>query len=394
MINLTELLCGLPPPGGGDHHSEWGCAPKSASQHKPVVVWNITRRCNLRCTHCHSDSTSHRYPGELSLTQSIDVIDDLADYGVPAVLFAGGEPMLHPHFFDLVGHAVARGLRATVSTNGTRMDSRAADWLRDLGVGHVGISLGGIGEHHDRFRGRAGAFQKAAAAFRHCRDAGQKVGLRLTLTRQTIGQLPGILRLIEEEDIPRVCFRHPVCSGRGGDLGLLTASETRAAMRMIGDAVMRWNRTGSSREVLTVDQPADAAFFWLTMRRKNPERADEIWGHLNGNGRTRRRSGLGISNIDSPGDVHPDRFWRAHTLGNVKDRPFSAIWSQAQSGDLFAGLCDRVPRLQGRCADCRFKGFCGGGFRSRAVQKEGNPWAEDPGCYLRSYEIATEEAAA
>lgn len=388
MINVTKLLCGTPQPADALRYGEGHDAPQAASQRKPVVVWNITRRCNLQCVHCYSDSSAKHFPGELTLAQMIDVVDDLADYQVPAVLLSGGEPMLHPHFYDIAGYAIARGLRVTVSTNGTRIDSHAAERLKDLGITYVGISLDGIGESHDRFRGRVGAFQKAVDAFRHCRGAGQKSGLRLTLTRQTAGDLPEILRFIESEDIPRVCFYHLVYSGRGADLGLLPAADTRAALRKIADAVLRWNREGIHREVLTVDQPADGAFLWLMMTRRDRKRADEIWRLLNWNGGGRHASGLGISNIDSQGNVHPDQFWQDHTLGNVKEQPFSVIWNNGQSDDLLSGLRDRLPRLKGRCADCRFQEVCGGGFRVRAFQKYGDPWAEDPGCYLRDYEIA------
>jgi len=388
MINVTKLLCGTPQPADHLRYGQGHGAAASAGERKPVVVWNITRRCNLHCVHCYSDSTAQHYPGELTLQQSIDVIDDLADYGVPAVLLSGGEPMLHPNFFDLAGYAVARGLRITVSTNGTRIDSHAASRLKDLGVTYVGISLDGIGECHDTFRGKPGAFQKAVDAFRHCRGAGQKVGLRLTLTRQTADQLPEILKFIEKEDIPRVCFYHLVYSGRGADLGLLPPAETRASLKMIADAVLRWNREGNDREVLTVDQPADGPFYWMMMRRRDPQRAEEILKLLEWNGGGRHGSGLGISNIDSQGNVHPDQFWQTYTLGNVKETPFSKIWSNGQSDDLLSGLRDRLPRLRGRCGACRFQEICGGGFRVRAFQRYGDPWAEDPGCYLHEYEIA------
>lgn len=386
MINVTKLLCGTPQSADFMGFSEWQSQPKSGSQRRPVVVWSITRRCNLHCEHCYSDSLGKQYPGELSLQHCIDVIDDLADYRVPAVVLSGGEPMLHPHFFDLAGYAVARGLRIMVATNGTRIDSHAALRLKDLGVSYIGISLDGIGGSHDSFRGRNGAFDKAVDAFRHCRGAGQKAGLRITLNRRIAGQLPEILRFIEEEDIPRVHFRHLVYGGRGENPGPLPASEARTALRMIAEAALRWNREGNAREVLTTDQPADGVFFWLTMLRKNPERAKVIWNALSGGGADGHSAGLGISNIDSQGDVHPDQFWQEHTLGNVKERAFSQIWSSARD-ELMSGLRDRIPRLQGRCASCRFKEVCGGGARVRAFQKFGDPWAEDPGCYLRDYEI-------
>lgn len=382
MINVTKLLCGTP--RSGDAISgEWTGALGSSSERKPAVVWNITRRCNLRCVHCYSDSAAKQYPGELTLEEMVRVVDDLSGCGVPAVQLSGGEPMLHPHFYDVAGYAVARGLRVSVATNGTRIDSHAAERLKDLGVAYVGVSLDGIDGNHDRYRGRPGAFKKAVDALRHCRGAGQKVGLRLKLTQQNVSQMPEILRFVEEEEIPRVCFSHLAYSGRGADLGQLPVAETRAALRMIADAVQRWNREGSSREVLTSDQPADGAFFWLTMRRRNPKRAEEIWKILGRNG----KDGHGASNIDSQGNVHPDQFWQYHTLGNVKERPFSEIWKHSQQDALLSRHRDRRRQLKGRCAGCRFQEVCGGGFRARAYQEYGDPLAEDPGCYLRDYEI-------
>jgi radical SAM protein with 4Fe4S-binding SPASM domain len=354
-----------------------------------MVVWNITRRCNFQCIHCHTDSSTKNFPGELTLGQMIDVVDDLSDYGVPGLLLAGGEPMLHPHFYDLAGYAVARGLKVAVSTNGSRIDSHAAERLKDLGVGFVGISLDGLGENHDVFRGRPGAFDKALDAFRHCRGAGQNVGLRISLTRQTAAQLPEILRFIEEEDVLRVGFHHYAPGGRSSANEILSPEGTRKSLRMIADAVLRWSREGSSREVLTIDQPADAAFFWLTMRRRAPELAEAIWRLLHNSGRGQHAPGLGTSNIDSQGNVHPDQFWQDHTLGNVKETPFSKIWKSSRKDELMVGLRDRLPRLKGRCAACRFKEVCGGGFRVRAFQTFGDPWAEDPGCYLHDYEITT-----
>ena len=384
MINVTNLLCGT---SGGIRSERMGDAG-DVSECKPAVVWNITRRCNLRCAHCYSDSAAKHYSGELTLGQMVEVIDDLSDCRVSGVVLSGGDPMFHPHFFDVAGYAIARGLRVAVSTNGTRIDSHAAQRLKDLGVASVGISLDGVGENHDRFRGRPGAFKRAVDAFRHCRGAGQKAALRIKLTRQTAGELPEILRFIEEEEIPQVCFYHLVYSGRGSESSVLPAAETRQALRMIADAVLRWGREGSNTEVLTVDQPVDGVFFWLTMRRRNPKRTEEIWRLLKCHVGGRNTAGPWVASIDCQGNVHPARFCPGHTLGNVKEQPFSEIWKNGQYDALLSGFRGRLPRLKGRCVECRFQDVCGGGFRARPFQKYGDPLAEDPGCYLRDYEIA------
>lgn len=393
MINLTRLLCDVPQPADSLRYGLGYGAPATAAARKPIVVWNITRRCNLLCAHCYSDSTARHYPGELTTAQFESTLEDLAGFGVPGVLFSGGEPLIHPSFFHIAGHARALGLRLTLSTNGTLIDEEGAARLKELGFAYVGISLDGIGETHDTFRGRPGAFVKAVAAFRHLRDAGQKSGLRLTLTRHTVQDIDRILDFIEAEDIRRVCFYHLVYSGRGAQLALLEPRETRDALDRIMGRVEQWHQSGQTREVLTVDQPADGAYVWMRQAEQDPEAAARTLELLRWNGGGNHSSGTGLANIDTQGAVHPDQFWQTHTLGNVKTEPFSRIWSRTDDA-LLNGLRSQSRPLEGRCADCRFRDICGGGFRVRAWQRHGNPWAEDPGCHLMDEEILAPAAAA
>jgi radical SAM protein with 4Fe4S-binding SPASM domain len=306
---------------------------------------------------------------------------------VPGLLFSGGEPLIHPKFYELASYAHEQGLRLTLSTNGTLIDRWAADRLKRLGFAYVGISLDGIGETHDRFRGRTGAFDKTVAAFRYLRSVGQKTGLRLTLTRHTIADLDRILDFIEAEEIQRVCFYHLVYSGRGVNLELLAPDAVRLALDKIMDRVEQWHRAGQTREVLTVDQPADGAYLWMRQRRTNPVAAERTLELLRWNGGGRHSSGTGLANIDTQGNVHPDQFWQSHVLGNVKTTPFSTIWSRTDDS-LLNELRQTERPLKGRCATCRFREICGGGFRVRARQRYNDAWAEDPGCYLAENEIA------
>jgi len=389
MVNITKLYCGLPQPADALRYGQGHGAARSAGERKPIVVWNITRRCNLRCIHCYSDSDAREYPGELAWDQCRAVLDDLALFGVPGVLLSGGEPLIHPRFFDLAAYARSKGLRLTLSTNGTLIDRAAAQRLQQLGFAYVGISLDGIGATHDHFRGRQGAFDKTVQAFRHCKSAGQKVGLRLTLSAHNIADLDRILDLIETEDIDRVCFYHLVYSGRGRSVVDVTHQQTRGAVDRILERTKRWASSGRPREVLTVDQPADGAYLYLRLLEENPARAEEVLDLLRWNGGGAHGSGTGIGNIDTQGNVHPDQFWQSLTLGNVKQRPFSEIWRDP-SHETLAALRQRTGRLEGRCAGCRFLDVCGGGFRVRAVQVHGRLWAPDPGCYLTDQEVATE----
>jgi radical SAM protein with 4Fe4S-binding SPASM domain len=387
MINLTRLLTDTAQPADSLRYGLGHGAPVSAAGRRPIIVWNITRRCNLKCVHCYSDSDAREYPGELTWEQCAGVVDDLAQFGVPGLLLSGGEPMIHPRFFDLAKHARSHNLRLTLSTNGTLIDPDTAARLRDIGFSYVGISLDGIGSTHDHFRGQTGAFEKAVQAFRNCRAAGQKAGLRLTLTRNNVRDLDQTLDFIESEDIQRVCFYHLVYSGRGVNLELLQPEEIRGALDKIMDRVLHWHAIGKPREVLTVDQPADGAYLWMRLLDNDPERAQRALGLMNWNGGGNNSSGVGIGNIDTQGNVHPDQFWQDHNLGNVKEQPFSQIWSRTND-PILNGLRTRPRPVDGRCKTCRFLGFCGGGFRVRAWQKFRDPWQEDPGCYLTEDEIA------
>jgi radical SAM protein with 4Fe4S-binding SPASM domain len=391
MINITKLYCGISQPADALRYGQGHGAPRTSSERRPIVVWNISRRCNLRCVHCYSDSDSRHYPGELTWDEMRAVVDDLAGFGVPALLLSGGEPLMHPHFFDLARYARSKELRLTLSTNGTLITPSVATSLKDIGFSYVGISLDGIGETHDKFRGRAGAYDKAVAAFRYCKAVQQKVGLRLTLSAPNIADLDRILDLIEAEEIDRVCFYHLVYSGRGSQVVDVTHEDSRRALDKIMDRTARWVAEGQKREVLTVDQPADGAYLYMRLLRENPARAEEVLDLLRWNGGGAHGSGTGIGNIDTQGNVHPDQFWQTLTLGNVRQRPFSQIWTDPFIQPL-AELRQRNGMLKGRCAGCRFQDICGGGFRVRAVQSSGDMWAPDPACYLRSNEI-TEEAA-
>jgi radical SAM protein with 4Fe4S-binding SPASM domain len=240
------------------------------------------------------------------------------------------------------------------------------------------------------FRGKKGAFDGAVRGMRNCRAVGQKVGLRLTLTRRNCMDLHDIFSFIEAEDIQRACFYHLVYSGRGNAADELTKAEVRHAMDIILERTMVFHKRGLKKEILTVDNHTDNAYLYLKLRERESARAEEVYQLMKWNGGGANSSGIGIANIDTQGSVHPDQFWQSATLGNVKQRPFSEIWSD-NSIPLLAGLRNRLPLLKGRCGQCRFKEICGGSFRVRAAQVYGDPWASDPACYLTDNEIGLAE---
>lgn len=404
MINLTRLWTGHEQPADHLRYGHGHGAHGSARKRRPIVVWNITRTCNLRCIHCYSDSMARQYPGELDWDQMKAVVDDLAAYEVPSLLFSGGEPMIHPHFFDLVDYATEKGLKLTISTNGTLITPEKAAKLKEANVAYVGISLDGIGEIHDHFRGKEGAFEAAVRGFRHCHDVDQKTGLRLTLTRHNVENIERILDFIEEEEIKRVCFYHLVPAGRGSELQVLDPSAARHAIDTLIGRVEDWHARGVHRELLTVTQPADGAYLLLRMEQENHPNLDQARQLLAWNGGGANSSGRGIANIDTQGNVHPDQFWQDVLLGNVKRTAFSTIWEEKYTPTApmleeirKIGLLsqeERKERIHGRCRSCRWFSVCGGGFRTRAAFCNDDLWGSDPGCYLAEEEILDEALTA
>jgi radical SAM protein with 4Fe4S-binding SPASM domain len=291
--------------------------------------------------------------------------------------------------FDLAVFAVKCGIRPVISTNGTLITPPVAKRIKETGFGYVGISLDGIGDINDQFRGVTGAFDAAMRGFKSCVEVGQKVGLRLTMTKCNYNDLNAIFDFIEKENIPRACFYHLAYTGRGSEIVKddLTHEESRMAIDHIMDRTMDFYRRGLDKDILTVDNHCDGPYLYMRLLKEQPERAEEVLKLLQWNGGN--QSGVGIGCIDNCGNVHPDQFWQDVTFGNVRDRKFSQIWMDT-SHPIMAGLKNRKTLLKGRCAEanCKWIDICNGNFRSRAVAVHDDLWAEDPACYLTDEEIA------
>ena len=391
MIGISKLYCGTVEPSdvlryGADSERLPSHLLQFSRDKRPVVVWNATRRCNLKCVHCYSSSQNIRYSDELNTDDGKKLLSDLAAFGSPVILFSGGEPTMRDDLPELAQFAVDRGMRAVISTNGTLLTKKTVGIFKRIGLSYVGVSLDGMREIHDRFRGVPGAFDMTLKGIRTCQDAGIKVGIRFTLNRKNASDIPAIFDLIEEEDIPRACFYHLVYSGRGSSLieEDLSHGETRKTVDLIMDRTRDLFDRGKAKEILTVDNHADGPYLYLRMMKENPERAAEVLTLLQMN--EGNNSGAGIGCVSWNGDVHADQFWRNISFGNVRMRAFSDIWTDT-SHDLMRQLKNRKKFVKGRCATCRWLDVCGGNFRARAEAVTGDIWAPDPACYLTDEEI-------
>ncbi len=392
MIGISKLYCGTVEPSDALRYSR---SSKDLPSHllqfsadkKPVVVWNITQQCNLKCIHCYAHAKAGLQDNELSTEEGKRLIEDLSETGAPVLLFSGGEPLMRKDLPDLAAYAIERGMRAVISTNGTLIDREKAKIFKDIGISYVGISVDGNKQINDKFRGVDGAFDAAMKGIESCQAEGIKVGLRFTINKYNADQVPYLFDLLEERDVPRICFYHLVYAGRGSSLVNqdLSHKETRNTVDLIIDRTKRLHDLGKPKEVLTVDNHADGPYLYLRMLRENKKRAAEVLELLKMN--EGNNSGRGIGCISWDGEVYADQFWRHKSFGNVRNRPFSEIWTDL-SDPLMKKLKNKKAYVTGRCAKCRWLDICGGNFRVRAEAVTGDLWAPDPACYLTDEEIS------
>ncbi len=397
MIGISKLYCGTVEPSDALRYGrESGRLPSHLLQFskdkKPVVVWNMGRRCNLKCVHCYAQSKDIEYKNELTTQQGKELIDDLAQFGAPVILFSGGEPLMRPDLPELAQYARSKGMRAVISTNGTLIDKKMAKVLKEIGLSYVGVSLDGMKETNDKFRGVKGAFDLALQGMRNCLEEGIKVGLRFTINSKNVKDIPAIFDLLEKEKIPRVCFYHLVYAGRGSKLVKedLSHEESRKTLDLIMDRTKAMHERGFPMEVLTVDNHCDGPYVYFRLLKEDPERAKDVFELLQMN--QGNSSGIGIGCVSWDGSVHADQFWRHYSFGNVKERKFSEIWTDT-GNELMKGLKNRKALIKAnadRCARCKWFDICNGNFRVRAEAINNNVWADDPACYLTKEEIGYE----
>ncbi len=390
VLSVSRLLGGTVEPGDALRYGRSTADGPAHLLHfsqdkKPVVVWNVTQRCNLHCAHCYADSHDREYPNELTTEEGLKLIGELAEFGVPTVLFSGGEPLKRPDLFELAAAARDAGLRAVLSTNGTLIDDATAERIAETGFAYVGISFDGIGELHDKMRGKKGAFEDALDGIRACKRAGLRTGVRFTLHALNRPHLSQIFELAQTE-ADRLCVYHLAYAGRGDKIKRfdLEPHETAAAVEEIFDIVERIQAGGSSLEVLTVDNPVDHVALLKRIRATQPERADDVEQLLTWNGGN--QSGIAVACVDPTGLVHPDQFSWDVTVGNLREQTFGEIWGPGN--ELLEPYRRRPREIGGRCEHCAWYDMCNGGLRVRAVSGTGDFHAPDPACYLTDEEVS------
>ena len=354
-----------------------------------VVVWNVNRQCNMRCPHCYASASTAPGRDELSTNEARRLIDELAERGVAILIFSGGEPLLREDLPGLIDYARGRGLHPQLSTNGVLIDIAMAQRLRAAGVQYVGISIDGLAEFNDAYRGLEHGFARASAGLQNAKAAGMRTGLRVTLTRENREQLSPLLEHARELKADRFYVSHLVYSGRAlrSRHNDLTPSESREQLHALfskGDELLRQR---VPLEIVTGGNDSDgpALLLWLERHYGTAarQRVEVKLRQRGGNS-----AGEKLLNIDHRGEVHPDQFWSSASLGNLRNQRFSQILQHPLRQQL------RVRRalLHGRCGGCSFQAMCGGSHRERALAVTRNMWSPDPACVMTDAEIGLVES--
>ncbi|MEM2070940.1 MAG: radical SAM protein, partial [Archaeoglobaceae archaeon] len=304
---------------------------------------------------------------ELDFASCIEVVNRLADFKVPVILFSGGEPLLRQDIFEIAAYARRKGIKCVLSTNGTLINKENYEDLKVFD--YVGVSLDGVGKVNDFFRGVENAFEAALNGLKLAREV-TLTGIRFTVTRYNYSELGEILKLARENDIPRFCLYHLVPSGRAEFSDDIDNKTRRKLMDFL---ICEAEKDGL--EILTVDNPADGVYAYL---KTKDEDVLEFLKYRGGDG-----SGQRIICVDFKGQIHPNQFWWDYTAGNILKDDLLKIMSE---DELFVMLRRKKEFLKGKCGICKYKEICGG-FRVRAY-RYGDVWGEDPSCYLQMDEIA------
>jgi radical SAM protein with 4Fe4S-binding SPASM domain len=349
-----------------------------------LVVWDFTHKCNLKCKHCYSNSGAIQEE-ELTTEEAMNVVDQLADAGVTALAFSGGEPLIRQDFFAVAQRAVKRGLYVSVATNGTLLTKENVKKLKQIGVHYVEVSIdGATAITHDSFRGVNGAFEKALAGIRNAIDEDLCACIASTATKSNVAEFPGIIDLAEEVGAERFTYFNFIPTGRGKSHYEqdLTPEERETLMRYLLNRMSKGCKTTIlttapqlARVALQSQGSSGTGEVTMSMAHmqtvKVSRKAVPLADFIGGCG-----AGRLYCSISPKGDVHPCVFLPIN-VGNLKNENFSDVWL---NDDVFKALRNRN-NLKGACGRCSYKYTCGG-CRARASAYHEDMQASDPGCVL------------
>jgi radical SAM protein len=360
-----------------------------AAERPFIVIWEVTRACQLVCTHCRADAIRSRNPFELTTEEGRRLLDDIAAFGSPRplVVLTGGDPFERPDLVELVAHGTAIGLSMALSPSVTdRLTRPVLAELHEAGAKAVSLSLdGATAATHDAFRGVQGVFDATLDAARTVRDVGLRLQINTTVTRGNVRELPKMLASVLELGASLWSVFFLVPTGRGKLLEPLTAVEEEEVLHWLHEVstlvAIKTTEAAHYRRIAIQRAGVDAVDCAFPVGSLRSQLRRETAALLTGDEPTRPprppidvNSGRGFAFIDHVGAVYPSGFLPI-AVGSVRDLSFREIY---QGSELLQQLRD-PDGFGGRCGRCEFRTVCGGS-RSHAYAVTGDPLAEDPSC--------------
>lgn len=368
--------------------------PTTSHTHQPaplqgarprLVFWELTTGCNLRCVHCRASATELMSPDDLPTAECLRIVDEIAEYAPLILVLSGGEPLWRRDVFEIASHAVSKGLRVALATNGTLIDEAMAHRIQDAGIVRVSISLDGADRAtHDSFRGHDGAFESALRGLKCLQDLGISTQINTTVSRHNAHQLPEMLELAKQMKVDAFHLFLLVPVGCG-----LTIAEDQSVGAAEAEEILNWFYDRSLDSGLEMKATCAPQYYRIVRQRRAEARrqgqdvAPLATGHPNHapghptdmNQMTRGcLAGSGVCFISHRGSIQPCGYLPLEA-GNLTRQTFRDVWENSQ---LFADLRD-LDNLEGKCGCCEFKQVCMG-CRARSFGLTGNWRGEEPFC--------------
>jgi len=335
-------------------------------------VWEMTTACNLHCIHCHA-SGGKRAPDELTTEEAKRLIDQLSQVSEFRMMaYTGGEPLVRPDLFELLAYSQALGFSNTMATNATLIDDAVAERLRDHGLVIAAVSLDGFdAQTHDYVRGQPGTFEATLKGIRALCRAGILLHINITAMEYNLDQLEPLMALVDELGTGILLMYQLVPVGRGRSIeeAALDLGANERLIRFMAEA---------QRTTHAIMEPVAGPQYWPFLLQRSGIHGGPLLrlGETVFHGCS---AGRGFVYVKPNGDVWPCPFIEIN-CGNVRETPFSSIWS---TSPILQDLRRREELLQGRCGECEYRRLCGG-CRGRAWATTGNYLAEDPSCFIHA----------
>lgn len=367
-----------------------------------IVIWEVTRACQLACKHCRAEAMPLPNPNQLTTAQGKELLDEIArfDKPRPIVVFTGGDPFEREDLPELTAYAGSLGLSVALSPSVTPLLTRdRLAVLRDAGAKAVSLSLDGArAQTHDAFRGISGTFEETLRAAATVKELGFRLQINTTVTTNTVYELPQVLARVLDMGAALWSVFFLVPTGRGEELVALSPGEIEDVHHWLVDMshhiAIKTTEAPHFRRVVIERAAAEQQGITIPtgpMHGRLTELTAAALGDRPIQPRPARppidvNSGRGFAFVDHVGYVYPSGFL-PHRAGNVTQQPFREIYREAP---IMRALRDPAGFV-GKCGVCEYNEVCGGS-RSHAYAMTGDPLASDPTCAFVPAQLTDPEA--